>query len=853
MSLSEGERTGMNDSQVKVSRTYVFGTSRYEAVKSVRIPCVIKGMRILILTEIVRGNVPWLIGCETLERLGVSIDLAEGRVRLGALGGVIIPYSRGSGSHKNHICIELIKGITNDQIWFGNLEKEWLKDKKLRRQRLKKIHLQFGHGNWKKVFDLLCGAYERANLGKTLLGEIEEELKDISEQCDVCQRYKVTPARPVVGLPMAKVFNEVVAMDLGELEGRKFLVMVDMATRFCQAAWIPNKKPSVIVQAIVEKWLSVFGAPDSVLSDNGLEFQNPEVRMLYERFNIRMLTTAVYSPWSNGLCERMVGLLKDTMRKLRSDLVDWDIILGWSVVAKNTLTMRGGFSPCQLVFGRNTGVPSAADIDNLACMEKGGESQYLLDTMLAMRKSREIFVSADAEDRVRRALLHNTREHPIELAVLGEWVNYKRDGESQWRGPARVVGVDGKTVFVKHGSSLREVQRVHITRLGGSNVKDEVNPVIHPRSHKREVNRGTEDDSEEESDEESGQVGERAGETMQERVVDVRERLGVPMPDSVVEELPREPVVEELPRNPIVVAPIRGVEGIRVKDKVRCAPYPELGRGRENLEVRILSRAAKVSSAKGRWKDSYNVEDLATGNRFWIDLRQCPMVEKVEEEEETLLCWMAEDGEVVEAKLKELESWRSNNVYMEVDKGLQKALSCRWIVTKKTKEGKEICKARLVVRGFEEEPCEFRTDAPTCSTETIKICVSVICCKGWKCRSLDIKTAYLQGDPVERTVFVKPPKEAMTNGVWKLRKAAYGLKDAARVWYLNLIKHVEQLGGKRTLVDNTLFYWKKGGKLEGIMCSHVDDLFYGETDEFVEVTIGELRKRLKVGTEEQGV
>ena len=33
----------------------------------------------------------------------------------------------------------------------------------------------------------------------------------------------------MAGLPMGRVFNEVVAMDVGELEGEKFLVIVDQA------------------------------------------------------------------------------------------------------------------------------------------------------------------------------------------------------------------------------------------------------------------------------------------------------------------------------------------------------------------------------------------------------------------------------------------------------------------------------------------------------------------------------------------------------------------------------------------------------------------------------------------------
>ena len=50
---------------------------------------------------------------------------------------------------------------------------------------------------------------------------------------------------------------------------------------------------------------------------------------------------------------------------------------------------------------------------------------------------------------------------------MGDEVFYKRENENEWRGPAKVVGVSGKTVVVKHGDSLREIARVHITRIQG--------------------------------------------------------------------------------------------------------------------------------------------------------------------------------------------------------------------------------------------------------------------------------------------------------------------------------------------------------------------------------------------------
>jgi hypothetical protein len=54
--------------------------------------------------------------------------------------------------------------------------------------------------------------------------ELRQELQKISDDCITCKRYRRNPGKPVVGFPMAQKFNEVVAMDLGEVEGRRLLV-----------------------------------------------------------------------------------------------------------------------------------------------------------------------------------------------------------------------------------------------------------------------------------------------------------------------------------------------------------------------------------------------------------------------------------------------------------------------------------------------------------------------------------------------------------------------------------------------------------------------------------------------------
>ena len=102
----------------------------------------------------------------------------------------------------------------------------------------------------------------------------------------------------------------------------------------------------------------------------------------------------------------------------------------------------------------------------------------------------------------------------------------------------------------------------------------------------------------------------------------------------------------------------------------------------------------------------------------------------------------------------------------------------------------------LVVQGFEERKLMERTEAPTCSGEGLKLYLSVIKREKWRVRAIDVKTAYLQGKNIERTIVIKPPREAKTEKLWKLRKAVYGLKDAAEVWYEMVVGVLTEMGGR---------------------------------------------------------
>ena len=183
------------------------------------------------------------------------------------------------------------------------------------------------------------------------------------------------------------------------------------------------------------------------------------------------------------------------------------------------------------------------------------------------------------------------------------------------------------------------------------------------------------------------------------------------------------------------------------------------------------------------------------------------------------------------------------------DKG-QPTVSTRWVCTRKFKGNQVVMKARLVARGFEENTKQLKTDSPTCSKECLRLLLAIISAKSWSIHSLDVKSAFLQGIKITRDVYIKPPKEANTNLIWKLLKCIYGLADAGRHWYLRIIEELLDLGLIQCTYDKAIFMWYDKSGLGGIIACHVDDLIFGGNEVFHNTLVDKLRKVFVIGSEE---
>ena len=120
----------------------------------------------------------------------------------------------------------------------------------------------------------------------------------------------------------------------------------------------------------------------------------------------------------------------------------------------------------------------------------------------------------------------------------------------------------------------------------------------------------------------------------------------------------------------------------------------------------------------------------------------------------------------------------------------------------------------------------------------------------WKVQTIDVEIAFLLGKQIERGVYLRHPKEANINRIWKLQKCVYGLADGSRYWYLRVKEELIKLGANVSSINSDLFYRKEHYKSVGILACHVDNMIWGGNENFKTNVIYNLKNTFVFGSEE---
>ena len=412
-----------------------------------------------------------------------------------------------------------------------------------------------------------------------------------------------------------------------------------------------------------------------------------------------------------------------------------------------------------MVFGRNPNIPNVLT-DKPPALDVTNVHEVVRRNINAMHVARQKYVQAESSDKIRKALRSKTRTYVDAEYKTGDMVYYRRKNTKGWKGPATVLGKDGKVVMLRHGGSLVRVHPCHLMKdlMSSQSVSQSARKKKAPGSKGAEVSKESDDttdddtcteeaddsageddnDEEEENDEESedNEENDEEHESSEEEENESEQEN-----DEEHESSEGENAEQNLGEN-VKDGKITPIRNHYVKYRLKNS--------REWKCARILSSQPKKTGKYNNWINLKNDGEepiCMDWNNVakWCEQPYPEFVVLLSTEEEY-------SQEVVDAKQRELEKLEENNVYKVIPYTGQKTISSRWVMTEKYKDGEKIMKARLVARGYEESS-NLRKDSPTCSREGRRMVYMTAATKSWKVQSLDSTSAFLI-EEITRNVFI---------------------------------------------------------------------------------------------------
>ena len=865
-------KKGSLTNSLKIKEEYPLATKKFRfgdgptqaSSKIVKLPISLCGKERMLEAFVIEGDIPLLLSKTAMSEFEAILDFKNDTISMGGIEQTMHVAKTG------HYVVDIDHPV--EEIDLVMLCKEEKDPKKA----ALKLHRYFGHPSSKRLTDLIKNSDADQRMVK-YINELD---------CDTCARFKRERPKPKASLMTSSEFNGVVALDLKELStGDLMIHMIDMFTRFSGTSIIKNKHQNTIIDAMFSIWISIFGRPKLVFNDNGGEFTNDSFISVCESLGIVVKATAANSPFSNGVCERRNGLIGETFDKIMEDVkCSPAIALAWATNANNSYNNSYGFSSYQLVLGKTPSIPGLDNIQLASELNDTTVSKMIADHLNAMYLSRQAYIKATQSALLKRALSDRVTFQD-EKYFLGDQVYFKRKNLKRWCGPAVVIGQDGKIVIVRQGGFTLRVHasRVALRSRAEKEILGEVcqpteDPnkqvsVLEKQNTPQENVQNVDDQSDTDDDDlhlntanEQQTLGDNDGahlpgelnpsENLEEESTEEREHhrdLASESLEGTVLRDNQSKANQDSGKWESIEFKKNGVLDIRSGDTIRWKdPSDDES---EWEEAKVSGPAGKVT---GKYKNLFNVVKSKDESEHNVQLDKVQVEKSTEkvlyiEEERSYVVNVPKDRyhelPIQKAMDEEMERWKSYETYREVyDRG-QKTISTRWVVTEKQNG----YKARLVVRGFEEVDEAGLSDSPTADKATLRLILSIAASENWKLQSIDVKSAYLQAETLERDVFVKPPKKFKKPGlIWQLDKPAYGLIDSARNWYDSISNFLISLGCKKCIYDKALFYYCIDNKLIGLMLMHVDDFLFCGTAKFHTDVIKPLKKKYETSRHEHG-
>lgn len=187
------------------------------------------------------------------------------------------------------------------------------------------------------------------------------DVKSFIKSCETCPKVKSPNevlAPPLHGcFEVHRPFQHIFIDFLGpyprtKLGNTKMFIVLDQLTKFVLLEPIRSSQHSTIIRYLKDRVFTVFGVPETVLSDNGSEFMSKTFKQFLEAYGVSLLPTPKYSPQANS-SERVNRSIIEAIRCYITEHDHWDANISDICSALRTAVHQTiQTSPFEALFGQ---------------------------------------------------------------------------------------------------------------------------------------------------------------------------------------------------------------------------------------------------------------------------------------------------------------------------------------------------------------------------------------------------------------------------------------------------------------------------------------------------------------------
>ena len=144
---------------------------------------------------------------------------------------------------------------------------------------------------------------------------LDKEIERLARSCERCLAVKQKP--PVAPLHPwnwpARPWQRIHLDFAGPFQGAMFLVCADAHSKWPEVHIMSSTTTTKTLE-VLRQMFAAYGLPEQIVTDNGPQFTSEEFALFAKRNGIKHIRTAPYHPASNGLAERLVQSLKQSLK-----------------------------------------------------------------------------------------------------------------------------------------------------------------------------------------------------------------------------------------------------------------------------------------------------------------------------------------------------------------------------------------------------------------------------------------------------------------------------------------------------------------------------------------------------------